>query len=488
MTLQARAERLQATGRLPSLVLARVRDGVVVDSAVVGTDTDIETAYRIGSITKTMTAVLVLQARDEGLLSLDDPVGRVVPETGYAAVTLADLLGHTGGLQSEPNGPWWERSTGGSFEALVAAADGSGAVAGPGEWFHYSNLGYGLLGEVVARLRGAPWWDVVTSRLLEPLGLTRTTYGPVRPHAQGHSVEHFTGRLADEPHTDTGAMAPAGQAWSTVADLAAWSAVLAGRRPDVLAPGTAREMARDRLAAGYGLGLRLVEVAGTTYVGHTGSMPGFVASLFVDQAAGDGVIGLTNATTGLDADGLPAALLTDPVPQPGSPPPWVPSPDVPPEVAAVLGVWFWGHTAIELRWHNDTVRAIGLQSGRELYTFVLEAGRLVGLTGYHRGETLLVHPTHLECATFVYTRVPYDPAGTCGAVHPHPVDRPGDHAPRGRARLCGQRRPDAPRPDGAARSRERDRAGGGHAGRDLPRHLRPVPGARRGDAAPTHRG
>ena len=174
-------------------------------------------------------------------------MGAHLPGVGYADLTVADLLGHTGGMQSEPAGPWWERSTGGGFAELAAANDGSGAVAGPGEWFHYSNLGYGLLGEVVSRLRGEPWIDVVRTRLLEPLAMTRTTWGPVAPHAQGHSVEHLTGALADEPHTDTGAMAPAGQLWSTVADLAVWAGVLAGRRPDVLDPATPPRWRTPRL-------------------------------------------------------------------------------------------------------------------------------------------------------------------------------------------------------------------------------------------------
>ncbi|GAA5156125.1 serine hydrolase domain-containing protein [Nocardioides marinquilinus] len=408
MTLHDRLVVLQRRGRLPSVVGGVVRDGVLVETA--GVATDPEVAFRIGSITKTLTAVLVMQLRDEGRLGLDDPLARHLPGVGYGDLTLAGLLGHTGGMQSEPCGPWWERTDGGDFATLAAANDGSGAVAGPGEWFHYSNLGYGLLGEVVARLREAPWWDVVRTRLLEPLDLTRTTYGPVAPHAQGHSVEHLTGRLADEPHTDTGAMAPAGQAWSTVADLAVWAGVLAGRRPDVLAPATAEEMRRPRLDPGYGFGLRLVEAGGRRLAGHTGSMPGFLASLFTDPATGDAVIVLANATTGLDTDGAAAALLEGPEPA-GSTAPWTPSTDVPDAVAPLLGFWFWGHTALELRWSEGRLEVRRLQDAGFAHAFELRAdGAIVGVEGYHRGETLHVHPTHLECATFVYTRTPYDPA------------------------------------------------------------------------------
>jgi CubicO group peptidase (beta-lactamase class C family) len=405
MTLTARLTALQRAGRLPSVVAGVLRDGALVESA--GVLGEVGTAYRIGSITKTLTAVLVLQLRDEGLLGLDDPVGQHLPGVGYADLTIADLLGHTGGMQSEPTGPWWERTDGGSFDELVAANDAAGAVAGRNEWFHYSNLGYGLLGEVVTRLRGGTWWDVVRTRLLEPLDMTRTTWGPVEPHAHGHSVVHLTGMLDDEPHTDTGAMAPAGQLWSTIADLAVWTAVLAGRHPEVLSPGTASEMATPRLDPGYGLGLRLVDVDGRQYVGHTGSMPGFLASLFVDPATGDGTVVLANGTTGLDADGVPAALLT------GAPPttvePWVPTIRVPDWAQPLLGFWFWGNTATEWRWQDERLEVRMLQNGTLAHAFARRGdGRIVGVSGYHRGEKLHVHDGHLECATFRYTRTPYD--------------------------------------------------------------------------------
>jgi CubicO group peptidase (beta-lactamase class C family) len=406
VTLESRLVALQHAGRLPSIVGGALRAGALHETAGVGAD--VETSYRIGSITKTLTAVLVMQLRDEGRLALEDPVGAHLPGAGYADRTLADLLGHTGGMQSEPAGSWWERSTGGDFAALADANDGSGAVAGRDAYFHYSNLGYGLLGEVVARRRGATWWETVQEHLLAPLAMTRTTWGPVPPHAQGHSVEHLTGRLADEPHTDTGAMAPAGQLWSTIADLSAWASLLTGARPDLLAPATLAQMRTPRIDPGYGLGLRLVDVDGRSFVGHTGSMPGFLASLFVEPATGDGAIVLANATTGLDADGVPARLLT------GAPPTgvdrWVPSTAVPGAVEPLLGLWFWGHTATEWRWQHDRVEVRTLQTGTVSHAFELRGdGTVVGVTGYHRGETLHVHETHLECATHVYTRVPYDP-------------------------------------------------------------------------------
>ncbi|HET9421095.1 MAG TPA: serine hydrolase domain-containing protein [Nocardioides sp.] len=408
MSRQLRLEALQAGGRLPGVVAGVLADGELVWTGAAGMG-DVDQQYRIGSITKTMTAVAVLQLRDEGRLDLDHPIGRYVPETGYADATLRTLLSHTSGMQSEPVGSWWERSPGSDFVTLVAGNDGSGAVAGAGEYYHYSNLGFALLGEAVARLRGATWWDVTRERLLGPLGMSRTSYHPEAPSAQGFSVDHFAGTLMPEPHQDTGAMAPAGQAWSTVADLARWARFLADGHPDVLAAATLREMSRPQAPAEmYGLGLKLVDQGGRRLVGHGGTMPGFMAGIFVDPERCDGVVVLCNATTGLSYETTPEKFLG----QPGEAmavPAWVPTEQVPDVIVPVLGLWFWGNTAVELRWQNERLEIRGLNSTEVSDAFELRDGRLVGVSGYHRGETLHVRPTHLECATFVYTRTPYDP-------------------------------------------------------------------------------
>ena len=129
---QAVLDRYQAERRLPSII-AGVLDGP--ELAWVGTagaETTSDTQFRIGSITKVMTAVLVMQCRDDGLLDLDDPIKRFVPETGYASATVRQLLAHVSGMQSEPVGPWWERSPGVPVDDLLATNDGSGAVFGAG--------------------------------------------------------------------------------------------------------------------------------------------------------------------------------------------------------------------------------------------------------------------------------------------------------------------------------------------------------------------
>ncbi|HEU4567584.1 MAG TPA: serine hydrolase domain-containing protein, partial [Marmoricola sp.] len=182
---QAVVASAQRRGRLPSLVAGVLEGGTLAWTGSAGAATGPDVQYRIGSITKTMTAVLVLQCVHDGLAGLDDPVGRFVPETGYSEATLRALLSHGSGMQSEPVGPWWERSPGVDVAALLAANDGTAAVAAPGEFFHYSNLGFALLGEAVARIRDASWWQLVQRRLLEPMQLRRTSYHPQPPHAQG---------------------------------------------------------------------------------------------------------------------------------------------------------------------------------------------------------------------------------------------------------------------------------------------------------------
>jgi CubicO group peptidase (beta-lactamase class C family) len=422
---QACLDHLQSGGRLPSVVagVLRAHDLVWTGHAgdVPGDPADRQ--YRIGSITKTLVAVAVLRLREAGLLELEDPIGRFVPETGYASSTLGSLLSHTSGMQSEPRGPWWERSPGRDFPDLAARNDATGAVAGPGAFFHYSNLGYALLGEALTRIRGRTWWDVVTAEVLEPLGMTRTTYHPSPPHAQGYSVDHFAGTLTAEPHQDTGAMAPAGQAWSTVADLGRWAAFLSSGHPEVLDASVLRAASRPvPPSSDYGLGLRLVGCGERLLVGHTGSMPGFLASVFVDPETGDGTIALANATTGLDAAGVPRALLSDQVV--GGVDPWVPTDSVPEGVRELLGLWFWGNTATELRWDRGGLELRPLGRTDSVDRFQLAGSRIVGTDGYHRGEELHVVRTsegsvsHLDVATFVYTRRPYDPEVPIPGGHP----------------------------------------------------------------------
>ncbi len=422
--LLSRVARAQVEGRLPSIAAGVIRDGSLVWSAGYGAvpGDHLDTQYKIGSITKTMTAVLVLQLVDEGRLALDDSVGSVLGEVGYADRTIRALLAHNAGLQAEPNGPWWERSEGGSFADLAAANDGSGAVLPVGEQFHYTNLAYGLLGEVVARLRGGTWWENVQSRILAPLGMSRTSYLAQAPHAQGTSIHPWTGEAIDEPHPDTGAMAPAGQLWSTVTDLTRYAQFLLDGHDEVL-PKAALEAAyipqsgalASGLTSGHGLGFQLFAGGSGTLVGHTGSMPGFIATCFVDRQRRTGVVAFANAMSGMPASSLAADLLAElEASEPTVPAPWTPSADVPDEAREIVGTWYWGPTPHLLTWESGEL--VVRKSGAVTYRYRLDAGRWIGTAGYQLGEELTVVRTpdgavhYLDLATFLFTRTPYDPS------------------------------------------------------------------------------
>lgn len=415
----------QSRGRLSSAAAAVFDRTGVHWSEAVGENTDTGAQYRIGSITKTFTAVLVMQAVHDGLIGLDTPVGEVlgaasggVPNHamvghGYRDATVSHLLAHTAGLQSEPVGDWWERSPGVDAATLLQRNDGSGRVAAAGAFHHYSNLGYALLGLVTEACHGASWWSLVSERLLTPLQLTRTSYHPDARAESGWSIDHFTEMRMREPAVDTVAMAPAGQLWSTVGDLALWGSFLVGGHPDVLDAATLAGM-RTHVAPGQGLGLQMVGPHERHLIGHGGSMPGFLAALFVDPVTGEGASFLCNATTGV-VQGDVAQQLLGRLPVPPAPVgEWQATESLPAAVRGVPGLWFWGNSATEFRWHRGGLDLHASAIGRHTDRFELDGERLVGVFGYHRGEELQVTRSPdgtvvaLECATFGWTRTPYD--------------------------------------------------------------------------------
>ncbi|WP_396041579.1 serine hydrolase domain-containing protein [Aeromicrobium sp. UC242_57] len=233
--LRQRLAAEQSRQRLPSVVAGLVRDGELIWSGGAGTldaradgpAPSADTQYRIGSISKTFVAVEVLRLRDAGQLDLADTIGTHLPELPFGHVTIAQLLSHTSGLQAETSGGWWERTAGGPWDELLAG--GLNLRFTPGTTYHYTNVGYGVLGELITRLRGVPWHQAVQTGILDPLGMSRTTLRPVAPAAPGLAVHPLSDLVHVEPEHDAASMAPAGQLWSTVHDLATWAAFVAGR-------------------------------------------------------------------------------------------------------------------------------------------------------------------------------------------------------------------------------------------------------------------
>ncbi len=233
--------------------------------------------------------------------------------------------------------------------------------------------------------------------------------------------------LREEPRTDTGAMAPAGQLWSTVEDLARWAAFLADARPGGARPADPR---RDVRAGGHqrpGLvdapgtvsGCNCTGVGERVYVGHGGSMPGYVAGLAVHRPTRTGVVAFANAY-GLRSGSIgefARTLLTtvlDAEPEPTSP--WRPRPQrPPPEIDQLCGRWWWMGEEYEFTWdpHRDELVRTRLQPTGGQVCFRHEEGdRWRGTGGDEHGEMMTVlrdengQVTALDIATFVFTRDP----------------------------------------------------------------------------------
>jgi CubicO group peptidase (beta-lactamase class C family) len=444
--LTARLAQEQAGHRIPSVAAGLVRDARLVWAGgrgrirgAEGPSPDADVQYRAGSITKTFIAVAVLRLRDEGRVSLSDPVGRHLDTVGadVAHLTVGQLLAHMSGLRAETAGPWWERTAGISVPDLAGSSLGPDAVrARPGRRHHYSNVGYAMLGELVARLRGRAWYDVVADELLAPLGMSRTTLRPQPPHATGFAVHPHADLLLPEPEHDAAAMAPAGQLWTTVADLARWAGFLAGKGPaGLLADASLAEM-REPIgindtpgqpwALGYGLGLQLWNDNGRRSYGHTGSMPGFIGIIRIDAGTGDAAIALSNGTSGLDGPALSADLLRILAENhPHVRPEWAPA-EVAADTLDLVGTWYWGPMGVLASVVGDQVEFRLASSGERLFGIGRDAaGAWIGLDGYFAGEPVrkILDPdgrvVALDLASHTYTRLPYDEAAPVpGGISP----------------------------------------------------------------------
>ncbi|HKS45206.1 MAG TPA: serine hydrolase domain-containing protein [Amycolatopsis sp.] len=427
-SLLSRLATEQSAKRVPSLVAAVVRDGELAWSGargrIDGELPDNDTQYRLGSITKSLVATLVMRLRDEGRLDLNEPLDKHLPGTAFGSSTIAQLLSHTGGLTAESPGSWWERSPGGDWPAFEASLTPETIKNRPGSRFHYSNVGYGVLGELVARQRGMRWLDALREEILTPLGMTRTTPHPEGRHALGWAVHPFADVLLPEPTPDAGAMAPAGQLWSTVNDLARWTAFVGGDTREVLHPDTVAEMRAvatvddaDAWTAGYGLGFQLLRHNGKRLAGHSGSMPGFLACTLVDENTGTGALALANTTSGPAIMALTVDLISiADEREPRLPAEWQPG-EVDLGLLELTGLWHWGPTPYHLRLIPGGMLDLSpVDNGRASRFRSLGKDKWLGLDGYYAGETLRVGrtadgtPHYLDLATFIFTRTPYDPS------------------------------------------------------------------------------
>lgn len=430
-TLRRTALDRQREGRVPGLFAGVHRHGELLWGDGIGR-ADLRSGrapgpddqFLVASNTKTFTAVMVMQLRDEGRLGLDDRVADHVAELTQP-LTVRQALAHVSGLQREPVGDVWETLRQPTTGELLAGFAEAGQVGRPHDRWHYSNVVYAVLGELVARLDGRSWADSLRARLLDPLGLSRTSVGfDGGPRASGYYVPPYDDVPRPEPVLELHAMAPCGGLASTARDLVRWSAFVADPDPSVLSPDTLEEMCQPQTmidvvgwTGAMGLGFFLVRSeAGRTWVGHTGGMPGHVTGLFTHRESGTGSVVLMNAGVAPDP-ALFAVELGEYVVRhdPEEPAPWTPGTEVPAELAGLRGLWFSegspfvfsvvdGH--LEAR-HPDLPKdrpsSVFERVGDDVYRTV---------SGRERGELLRVTrdadgtPVKLNWATYPVTREP----------------------------------------------------------------------------------
>jgi len=368
--LEQLVRREQRDKRLPSIAAAVTRAGEPVWETAVGAadvraerEATPDTQYRVGSITKTFTAAAIMQLRDAGKLDLEDRLDSYIEGAAHVP-TLRRLLSHTSGLQRETQDDAWLRAQFAAVPELVETFDRAEQVLPPGARFHYSNLAFALLGIVVERVSGVPYREYVEQRLLRPLGLARTSFDPQEPAATGYLVQPYVEAAWEETPVQTGAWIAAGQLWGTVRDLCRWAAFLAEPDESVLRRETVAEMRtvqsiddHTRWTGGYGLGLMLRRQGERIFAGHGGSMPGFIAGVYVSPSDKVAAAVLTNSSSAAVGDLVLALVAATAARWPVPPEPWRVEQPPPDEVVPLLGIWFMEGDQVVIRWRDGALEA-----------------------------------------------------------------------------------------------------------------------------------
>jgi CubicO group peptidase (beta-lactamase class C family) len=292
-----------------------------------------DTVFRIASVTKTFTAIAIMQLWEQGLVDLDAPAAdlltgfRLVPnKSELAPVTIRHLLTHTSGIG------YWRR-----LSDLFHPGVGSGDLARgpvrplsryyraglpvevePGTKWVYSNHGFAVLGQIVEDVTGQPIDSYLRRNVFAPLGMHDTDLTPPEPirRARGYVLGVHGLKAVTERGVPTLA---AGGAYSTAGDLARYAAALmhggTNEHGTVLRPETLEIMFRPHFQAdprqpGMGLAFHLGEESGHRTAGHGGILPGFLSALLVAPDDHAAVIALRN-TGRLDNRGAPEMVTVE---------------------------------------------------------------------------------------------------------------------------------------------------------------------------------
>jgi CubicO group peptidase (beta-lactamase class C family) len=297
------------------------------------------TVYRIGSITKPFTAVMLLQLVAAGKVQLSDPVERYLPEVrqiasrpqGAAPFTFLQLATMTAGLAREPDdvGPFWTGPVSEWEKKLFAALPHTSYKSSPGTEYSYSNIGYATLGAALARVAHQPYVEWERSRVFRPLGMEHTRF-EIDPTIEADLAVGYEVRgdgtlddqtAAEEGRTGRGYKVPNGAIFTTVDDLARFVVFELGHGPDSV---LARPILDDvfggfvatdpDLETGYGLGFMAIRRADyffPSFLGHSGSVAGYRAAMYYHRGIQLGVVVFRNVGGGKqDPDRLAGDILS----------------------------------------------------------------------------------------------------------------------------------------------------------------------------------
>jgi CubicO group peptidase (beta-lactamase class C family)/D-alanyl-D-alanine dipeptidase len=306
-------EKEVAAKRIPALSLALVDDQTVIWSGGFGYEDDArthaagpKTMYRVGSVSKPITALLLMLYVEQGILDLDAPVQDYLrsfqPENKSGkAITLRQILSHRSGLVREPPVGNYFDANGPSLADTVKSLNRTSLVYPPESKTSYSNAAPSVAGYVLERRTGEPFATLIRRKLLEPIGMTGASFDPspeIRAHVPKAVMWTYHGREFPAPTFDLG-MAPAGSLYASVDDLAQLIRFLfaGGKGPGgrVMSAETLEKMMTIQFAkagdkAGFGLGFFVSEFEGQKRIGHGGAVYGFATELAVLPESKLGVI------------------------------------------------------------------------------------------------------------------------------------------------------------------------------------------------------
>ncbi|QDU40804.1 D-alanyl-D-alanine dipeptidase [Maioricimonas rarisocia] len=314
-----------------------------------------ETVYRVGSISKLLTDIAIMQQVEQGRLDLDEPVQTYLPdfapEDPYGEpITLRQLMSHRSGLVREPPVGNFYDSSEPSLSETVASLNDTLLMYKPETATRYSNAGVAVLGAVLEQQLGVSHPEQVRRSILAPLEMTRSSFDPL-PIAADQTATGwmwtYDGRRFEAPRFQLGT-GPAGNLFSTVVDLAKFLTCLLndGKGPDgpILQPETLALMAQpltgpDGKPEQFGLGFHVTELDGETRIGHNGAVYGFSSELAAlpDRNLGVATVAALDGSNGLVTELSDYALRLMIAAQEGKPlPTYRTTQPAPPEWAAQL--------------------------------------------------------------------------------------------------------------------------------------------------------